>query len=204
MTRWTPADAAQAAARLSAGAKRISLTDKPASKPTESTGAARLREVKAARRKRATGQSSDKSGQLADLAAARLRSEARHAQGPKRGRPPRLGAPGAGNRPKLPERAVLKACMGLLEAHPKVALWFRVNSGAVKIGDRYVKFAFQGASDLMGMMAGSGKFLAIECKATGGRMSDAQTAFLANVSRAGGYALCVDDPAYLASWLERI
>lgn len=113
-------------------------------------------------------------------------------------------AAGPSGKPRLPESAVLRACMELLEAHPKVALVWRANVGAVQAGDRYVRFGFRGCSDILGVMAGSGKLLACECKATGKRMSDDQAAFLENVSRAGGYALCVDDPSYLSRWLEVI
>ena len=100
------------------------------------------------------------------------------------------------------EARVLRACMDVLEAHPAVALWWRQQTGAVKFGPRFVKFSFRGASDLMAVLQCSGKFCAIECKATGGKPSPEQAAFLDNVNDAGGAAGCFDDPLKLKDWLD--
>jgi len=105
-----------------------------------------------------------------------------------------------GRKLKVSEREVLRACSAILEANSKVCLWWRQNTGSTKIGERYVKFSFRGASDLMAVLEG-GRFAAIECKAPGKRPSSHQTAFLANVKRAGGAAICVDNPATLYQWL---
>ena len=100
------------------------------------------------------------------------------------------------------EALVLRACMDVLEAHPAVALWWRQQTGAVKFGPRFVKFSFRGASDLMAVLQCSGKFCAIECKATGGKPSPEQAAFLDNVNDAGGAAGCFDNPLKLKDWLD--
>ena len=108
------------------------------------------------------------------------------------------------SKPKLRESEVLKACMDILEAHPKVELWWRQNTGSVKFGKRFVKFSFKGAPDLMAVMKGghqSGKFLSVECKATGKKMSGEQLEFWLAVNHAGGYAICVDDPQQLIDFL---
>lgn len=185
MTRWSSTDVS----KLTAKARRVTLLgrEEPGPKPKKQPRSF-LTPAKA------------------DLEAARQRSAERrtvaYREGARKRSVQRHGTPGP--RLRLPEAAVLRACMDLLEAHPKVAIWWRVNSGAVKIGERYIKFAFRGASDLMGVMAGSGKFLVVECKSSNKVASEDQAAFLANVALAGGYALLVDDPAYLAAWLERI
>src|SRR3990167_7481038 len=38
------------------------------------------------------------------------------------------------------EARVLRACMDVLEAHPYVAMWWRQNTGSMKIAGRFVKF----------------------------------------------------------------
>jgi hypothetical protein len=97
----------------------------------------------------------------------------------------------------MPEKTVLRQCSEVLDRHPKVAQWWRVNTGAMKMDNgRYVKFSFVGASDLM-LYSTTGRFGAVECKATGKKPSDDQVAFLSNVSLAGGFAVCVDHPAEL-------
>lgn len=107
-------------------------------------------------------------------------------------------------RPRLRESQVMLSVQQILEAHPKVALYWRQNTGAARLtGGFYVKFSFKGASDWMGMLYG-GRFLAVECKATGMKPSPDQRAFLANVERCGGLALCVDDPAVLQVALDAL
>ena len=105
--------------------------------------------------------------------------------------------------PKVREAEVLKVCMGLLETSSKVAIFWRQSTGAMKLDNRFLRFSFKGASDLMAVMVG-GKFLACEVKAPGGKLSPEQEAFLSNVNQAGGYGLMVSDPAYLAKWLAEI
>lgn len=98
--------------------------------------------------------------------------------------------------------------MAVLESHPRVALWWRQNTGAVKVdGKRFVRFSFTGASDLMAVLEGGdtgGRFLAVECKATGKKASHEQQAFLDNVLDAGGWATCVDSPAKLTDYLRAL
>ena len=102
------------------------------------------------------------------------------------------------------EALVLRACMDVLDHHPAVALWWRQNTGAGQLASgRYVKFSFRGASDLMGVLQG-GRFLAVECKATGKHPSPDQGAFLDNVVDAGGCSVCVDDAGKLVAWLDSL
>src|SRR3990167_1712414 len=104
--------------------------------------------------------------------------------------------------PAMRESAVLDACKGILEAHPRVALWWRQNTGGMHpTEERWVKFGFTGAPDLMGVMVG-GRFLAVECKATGRKATAAQQSFLDNLRDAGGLAVCVDHQDKMLAYLN--
>ena len=65
----------------------------------------------------------------------------------------------------------------------------RINVMAGNVGARFVRSALPGTSDLVGMLAPSGKFLAIELKQKGDSLSVQQFAFLQAVKRGGGIAL---------------
>jgi hypothetical protein len=49
-------------------------------------------------------------------------------------------------------------------------------------------FGLKGSSDILGILP-DGKFLAVECKAKGGRLSEEQGEFLENVRKLGGLAI---------------
>jgi len=75
----------------------------------------------------------------------------------------------------------------------------RVNNGAVKIGNRFVRFTdAEGVADILGYLPGRlfapparhPVFCAVECKFGAGRLSKSQKAFLANVRADGGFAWC--------------
>ncbi len=99
------------------------------------------------------------------------------------------------------EAEVLRACMDVLEVHPIVNLWWRQNSGAQRIGNRFIKFGFRGASDLMGVLS-NGRFLAVEVKAPGNKPTTEQAGFLGNVTAAGGLAMWVTSADRLADTLD--
>ena len=98
---------------------------------------------------------------------------------------------------KHSERQILRACLHLLLISPEVAFAWRQNTGAARLENRFVRFSFMGCSDIIGMLA-DGRFLAVECKATGERATADQQAFLDRVNEHGGLGICVDDPARLA------
>lgn len=103
-----------------------------------------------------------------------------------------------------PESVVLRECEELLDCHPKIAFWWRQNTFAMKDSRGvYVRSAFVGCSDLLACST-SGKFIAIECKSTGKKPTDDQRAFIENVRKAGGLAVCVDHPGMLALALEEL
>lgn len=113
----------------------------------------------------------------------------------------------------LSEAEIQRNVLDLLAKHPRIAFAFRLNTAsgfivsardwksllaggiARAVMARFIRFAFPGASDILGMLKG-GRFLAIECKTESGRASDEQLAFLAVVHRYGGLsfiARSIDD-----------
>lgn len=83
---------------------------------------------------------------------------------------------------QTPEALVLAACRQVLQARG-VAFW-RINTGATKTADRFIRYGSVGFSDIVACIGG--RFVAIECKAPKGKQSEAQAAFQAEVERAGG------------------
>jgi len=86
-----------------------------------------------------------------------------------------------------PEAAALVEVLKALKAHPLVAWAERQNSGAAKVGNRFIRFGWPGCADVIGQMC-DGRFLAVEVKAAKGRASPEQTLFLARIRDAGGVA----------------
>jgi len=86
------------------------------------------------------------------------------------------------------ERAVLKAVLAALRAHPRVAFVERMNSGAYKsAAGHYVRYGFVGCPDIIGMLK-DGRFLAVEVKRPGGNPTGDQVEFLGVVARWHGVA----------------
>lgn len=104
-----------------------------------------------------------------------------------------------------PEGAVLSQCLALLKL--RSVLHWRQNSGQFAVGPnedkRYVRAGFAGVSDILGCLPG-GRFLAIEVKRPGGKMTEAQRDFLAKVNAAGGLGVCVDDVTELDKVLSGV
>jgi hypothetical protein len=99
------------------------------------------------------------------------------------------------------EAQILRAIMALLRHHPKVASYWRQNSGtfAERNRDGSVRYiranTAKGMSDIMGVLK-DGRTLAIEVKSRTGRMRPGQEEFLQTIRQAGGVAgVCrsVDD-----------
>ncbi len=84
--------------------------------------------------------------------------------------------------------ALLKA----LRAHPAVCWCERMNSGAVRIGARFVRFGFTGCPDVLGQLK-DGRLLGVEVKAQAGRLRPEQAVFLARIRGAGGVAFVARD-----------
>jgi hypothetical protein len=63
-------------------------------------------------------------------------------------------------------------------------------SGAVRIRPgKFMSFGKKGSSDIIGLLAPGGKFLAVETKAPDGRLSPEQREFLEAVKQQGGLAV---------------
>lgn len=81
---------------------------------------------------------------------------------------------------------------------------WRQNSGKVNIGKRWLNLGNEGMSDILGFHRLTGRFIAIECKQQGERITDKQRDFLDTVERAGGIALIAYSVEDIASRLEVI
>ena len=71
---------------------------------------------------------------------------------------------------------------------------FRMNTGAVKDGDRFIRYGVKGQPDIFLIL--KGRFVGIECKTKTGRQSNDQKNWQRNCERAGGIyilARSVDD-----------
>ena len=110
------------------------------------------------------------------------------------------------------EQDTVIAILQLLHAH-RIPAW-RINTGATKIGGRFIRFGAVGMADIIGIvnkrvsLYGSqdgsenceipGQFLAIEVKSAKGIVTPTQQSFLDQVNAAGGkgfVARSVDDVA---------
>lgn len=124
---------------------------------------------------------------------------------------PGTGGEGAGKRRGKPEAAIQDTIAQAFQLDGWVVL--RINGGAMHVDGRYVRFVWwaangygtsdKGVSDLI---VTKGKRTAyIECKAEGGRQSDAQYMFQAAVEDAGGYyvvARSIDDVSHMLDRME--
>jgi hypothetical protein len=110
-------------------------------------------------------------------------------------------------RARTPEGAVQRACLDLLRFRGVLA--FRFNSGSLRAPDgRPVTFIstsdgqpFAGFSDLGGLLPPTGRWLAVECKAPKGKLTDRQRLFLEAVIASGGVGIVVSDVEVLVQVL---
>ena len=91
-----------------------------------------------------------------------------------------------------PEAAALLEVLKALRAHPAVAWYERQNTGAARVGGRFVRFGWPGCPDVLGQLK-DGRLLGVEVKAAKGRTSPEQVAFLERINRAGGLAFVARD-----------
>ena len=112
---------------------------------------------------------------------------------------------------KHKEGDTVAAILQLLHAH-RIPAW-RINTGATKIGGRFIRFGAVGMADIIGVLPNNsvlrfrplpvkqveqGTFLAIEVKSEKGTLTPAQRAFMNQVNAASGRAFVarsVDDVA---------
>ena len=100
-----------------------------------------------------------------------------------------------------PEGAVVKACLDYLAVRGIYA--WRNNSGALLNAQRRpVFFGKPGSADILGILPG-GTFLAVECKAETGKLSDRQIGFLKTIAENGGAAILARSADDLIKGLNR-
>lgn len=91
-----------------------------------------------------------------------------------------------------PEAAALVEVLKALSAHPAVAWCERMNSGAVRIGGRFVRFGWKGCPDVLGQLK-DGRLIGVEVKGQKGKLRPEQTIFLERIRHAGGVAFVARD-----------
>ena len=90
------------------------------------------------------------------------------------------------------EAAALVEVLKALRTHPAVAWVERMNSGAVRIGGRFLRFGWPGCPDVLGQL-NDGRLLGVEVKGPAGRLRPEQAVFLDRVRAAGGVAFMARD-----------
>ena len=91
-----------------------------------------------------------------------------------------------------PEAAALAEVLKALRAHPAVAWVERMNTGAARIGNRFVKFGFTGCPDVLGQL-NDGRLLGVEVKAPKGKLRPEQAFMLERIAGAGGIGFVAHD-----------
>ena len=91
-----------------------------------------------------------------------------------------------------PEAAALQEVLMALSAHPAVAWVERMNSGAAKIGKRFVRFGWKGCPDVLGQLR-DGRLIGVEVKSAKGQLRPEQTRFLQRIREAGGVGFMARD-----------
>jgi hypothetical protein len=91
-----------------------------------------------------------------------------------------------------PEAAALVEVLKAVRAHPLVAWAERQNSGAAKVGNRFIRFGWPGCPDVLGQL-NDGRLLGVEVKAKTGRLRPEQAVFLERIRCAGGVAFVAYD-----------
>ena len=91
-----------------------------------------------------------------------------------------------------PEAAALCEVLKALRAHPAVIWCERMNTGAAKVGNRFIRFGFTVCPDVLGQLR-DGRFLAVEVKAPKGTLRTEQAFMLERIAGAGGVAFVARD-----------
>jgi len=97
-----------------------------------------------------------------------------------------------GRKNDRPEAAALTEVLKALESHTAVAWCHRMNSGAFRIGKRFVRFGWPGCPDVLGQLK-DGRLLGVEVKAQKGKLRPEQSVFLERIRFAGGVAFMARD-----------
>ena len=100
------------------------------------------------------------------------------------------------------EAAALVEVLQALRNHAAVAWCERMNSGAVRMGARFVRFGWPGCPDVLGQLK-DGRLLGVEVKGPTGKLRPAQAVFLDRVRAAGGVAFMARDLRDVLRELDR-
>lgn len=90
------------------------------------------------------------------------------------------------------EAAALVEVLMALRSHATVAWCERMNSGAARMGARFVRFGWPGCPDVLGQLK-DGRLLGVEVKAPAGKLRPEQAIFLERINAAGGVAFAARD-----------
>lgn len=110
------------------------------------------------------------------------------------------------SRKRTPESAVLKAVLMALAMDRRVAWFARMNTGALRTEERFIKFGSPGMPDVVGYLHG-GRMLAVECKAKEGKLSALQREWLLRARDAGccvGVARNAQDALDIVSGIKEL
>jgi VRR-NUC domain len=90
------------------------------------------------------------------------------------------------------EAPIVAACLEYLTQVAGVLAWRSNNTGVFDPARKCFRSfrGLKGVSDILGILPG-GRLLAVECKRPGGKPTAEQQAFLDEVNRRGGLAVCV-------------
>ncbi len=91
-----------------------------------------------------------------------------------------------------PEAAALVEVLKAVRSHSLVARAERQNSGAAKVGNRFIRFGWTGCPDVLGQLK-DGRLLGVEVKSRTGCLRPEQTVFLERIRGAGGVGFVACD-----------
>ena len=100
------------------------------------------------------------------------------------------------------EAAALVEVLQALRTHPTVAWCERMNSGAVRMGGRVLRFGWPGCPDVLGQLK-DGRLLGVEVKGPAGKLRPEQAVILDRVRAAGGVAFVARDLRDVLRELDR-
>ena len=104
----------------------------------------------------------------------------------------------------MTEAEILRAVRLAVGQLPGVVVWRNSVGVATYRDGRIMPYGLaKGASDLLGILAPQGRFLALEVKSAAGRLTDEQALFLALVRRCGGFAATVRSVPDALAAIER-
>ena len=90
------------------------------------------------------------------------------------------------------EAAALVEVLQALRTHPAVAWCERMNTGAARMGARFVRFGWPGCPDVLGQLK-DGRLLGVEVKGPAGKLRPEQAEFIGRIRAARGVGFVARD-----------